>query len=152
MDRSWIRLHNRLCKEYVDGVKSFMDATKGCKDENNCVRCPCQDYQNAFFKPLSIVQAYLYKFEIATSYDKWIFHGEEDEFLTSLNFVVKLMHLKVLNQWTNKSMDMLLDLLKSTLPEGYKACSVCNEETSSLPLRRKICYMGHWRYLPSNHP
>ncbi|KAH7570483.1 hypothetical protein JRO89_XS05G0113100 [Xanthoceras sorbifolium] len=180
-----------------------MDATKGCKDENNCVRCPCQDYQNAFFKPLSIVQAYLYKFEIATSYDKWIFHGEEDEFvdtggfivgglhmnheyetnieaeggdemcdlmhdmlgstlkdgvitetlpeynvdlmsatdkenietlstlfsearrnflpdckLTSLNFVVKLMHLKVLNQWTNKSMDMLLDLLKSTLPEG----------------------------------
>ncbi|KAL5760152.1 hypothetical protein ACOSQ2_018990 [Xanthoceras sorbifolium] len=38
--------------------------------------------------------------------------------LTSLNFVVKLMHLKVLNQWTNKSMDMILDLLKSTFPKG----------------------------------
>ncbi|KAL5736205.1 hypothetical protein ACOSQ2_030993 [Xanthoceras sorbifolium] len=102
MDRSWMRLRNRLCKEYVAGVKSFMDIAKGCKDENNCVRCPCRDCQNAFFKPLSVVQAHLYEFGIL---------------LTSLNFIVKLMHLKVLNQWTNKSMDILLDLLKSTLPE-----------------------------------
>ncbi|KAL5742962.1 hypothetical protein ACOSP7_029694 [Xanthoceras sorbifolium] len=180
-----------------------MDTVKGCKNENNYVRCPCRDCQNAFFKPLSVMQAHLYEFGIVVSYDKWIFHGEEDEFvdtggfnvgglhmnheeetnieyegddemyglmhdmlgstsndrvctetlpeydanpmsaideenietlstlfsegrrnlfpgckLTSLNFVVKLMHLKVLNQWTNKSMDMLLDLLKSTLSEG----------------------------------
>ncbi|KAL5807332.1 hypothetical protein ACOSQ4_030065 [Xanthoceras sorbifolium] len=35
--------------------------------------------------------------------------------------------------------------------KGYKACPICNEETSSQPLRSKICYMGHRRYLPSNH-
>ena len=31
---------------------------------------------------------------------------------SSLNFLVKLMHLKVLNKWTNKSFDELLKLLK----------------------------------------
>ena len=29
-----------------------------------------------------------------------------------LNFLAKLMHLKVLNMWTNRSFDMLLKLLK----------------------------------------
>ena len=35
--------------------------------------------------------------------------------------------------------------------KGYKACPVCNEDTSSQPLRSKICYMGHRRYLPIRH-
>ncbi|TYJ99419.1 CACTA en-spm transposon protein [Cucumis melo var. makuwa] len=37
------------------------------------------------------------------------------EFL-SLNFLVKLMHVKVLNGWSNKSFDMLLELLRATFP------------------------------------
>ena len=39
---------------------------------------------------------------------------------SSLNFLAKLMHLKVLNKWTNKSFDMLLKLLKEAFPEGCK--------------------------------
>ncbi|KAL5581544.1 hypothetical protein UlMin_013986 [Ulmus minor] len=35
----------------------------------------------------------------------------------SLNFLVKLMHLKVLNKWTNKSFDELLKLLKLAFPK-----------------------------------
>ena len=31
---------------------------------------------------------------------------------STLTFLVKLMHIKVLNRWTNKSFDMLLELLK----------------------------------------
>ncbi|KAL5747358.1 hypothetical protein ACOSP7_024357 [Xanthoceras sorbifolium] len=140
MDKSWMRLRNRLCKEYVAGVKSFMDTAKGCKDENNCVRCPCRDCQNAFFKPLSVVQAHLYEFGI----------------LTSLNFIVKLMHLKVLNQWINKSMDMLLDLLKSTLPEvkfpdGYTSnilkC-VNDKEGKVCGLKSHDCHIILQRLLP----
>ena len=37
---------------------------------------------------------------------------------SSLNLLVKLMHLKVSNKWTNKSFDSLLKLLKNALPEG----------------------------------
>ena len=36
---------------------------------------------------------------------------------SSLNFLVKLMHLKVLNKWTNNSFDELLKLLKLTFPK-----------------------------------
>ena len=34
----------------------------------------------------------------------------------SLNFLVKLMHVKVLNGWSNKSFDMLLELLRVAFP------------------------------------
>ena len=35
-----------------------------------------------------------------------------------LSLIVKLLHIKVLNKWTNKSFDMLLNFLKDLLPEG----------------------------------
>ena len=35
--------------------------------------------------------------------------------------------------------------------KGYKACPVCNEDTSSVGIRSKICYMGHRRFLPLDH-
>ena len=31
------------------------------------------------------------------------------------------------------------------------ACPTCNKDICSLGLRSKICYMGHRRFLPSNH-
>ena len=37
---------------------------------------------------------------------------------SSLNFLMKLMHLKVSNKWTNKSFASLLKLLKDALPRG----------------------------------
>ncbi|KAL5580793.1 hypothetical protein UlMin_013235 [Ulmus minor] len=61
---------------------------------------------------------------------------------SSLNFLVKFMHLKVLNKWTNKSFDELLKLLKLAFPKidlvesHYEAkklmtkidtCLVCSE-------------------------
>ncbi|XP_038890872.1 uncharacterized protein LOC120080309 [Benincasa hispida] len=35
-----------------------------------------------------------------------------------LNFLVRLMHIKVLNDWSNKSFNMLLNLLKDAFPTG----------------------------------
>ena len=37
---------------------------------------------------------------------------------SKLSFIVKLLHLKVYNKWSNKSFDMLLDLLQQVLPNG----------------------------------
>ncbi|XP_028110420.1 uncharacterized protein LOC114308923 [Camellia sinensis] len=37
---------------------------------------------------------------------------------TLLSFVVKMLHIKVLNKWSNKSFDMLLGILKDLLPES----------------------------------
>ncbi|RVX00750.1 hypothetical protein CK203_026403 [Vitis vinifera] len=46
---------------------------------------------------------------------KKLFTGSK---FSSLTFIVKLMHLKVLNHWSNKSFDMLLELLSEIFPEG----------------------------------
>ena len=35
---------------------------------------------------------------------------------SSLNFLVKLMHVKVLNDWSSKSLDMLLELSRAKFP------------------------------------
>ncbi|XP_062093595.1 uncharacterized protein LOC133799612 [Humulus lupulus] len=35
--------------------------------------------------------------------------------------------------------------------QGYKACPICEDDTSSFRIRGKICYMGHRRYLCAEH-
>ncbi|KAJ0038333.1 hypothetical protein Pint_22481 [Pistacia integerrima] len=91
MDRNWIRLPNRLCKEYIDGIKSFMDVAKKCVDKNNQVRCPCVKCKNVFFKPLDVVENHLYKPGISVSYQRWVYHGEKHELgsTSSINHVHK---------------------------------------------------------------
>lgn len=55
---------------------------------------------------------------------------------SSLMFLVKLMHIKVLNGWTNKSFDMLLELLKEAFPIGTSIPS------SFYEAKRKLCDLG----------
>ena len=40
--------------------------------------------------------------------------------MSSFAFLVKLMHLKVLHKWTNRSFDALCDMLKASHPRGNK--------------------------------
>ncbi|KAL2491691.1 Transpos assoc domain-containing protein [Abeliophyllum distichum] len=54
-----------------------MELAKLCLDENNEVRCPCRNCQNAFFQSLDVVESHLYLSGISASYERWIFHGEE---------------------------------------------------------------------------
>ncbi|CAN1289729.1 hypothetical protein LINPERPRIM_LOCUS20410 [Linum perenne] len=51
---------------------------------------------------------------------------------SQLSFIVKLLHLKVYNKWSNKSFDMLLKLLKDILPEGNLVPSSYYEEKKML--------------------
>ncbi|XP_042944837.1 uncharacterized protein LOC122278720 [Carya illinoinensis] len=37
---------------------------------------------------------------------------------SKLAFIVRLLHLKTINNWSNKSFDMLIDLLRQALPDG----------------------------------
>lgn len=37
---------------------------------------------------------------------------------STLDFLVKLFHLKIINRWSNKSFDMVLKLIKDALPDG----------------------------------
>ncbi|KAD1722748.1 hypothetical protein E3N88_42390 [Mikania micrantha] len=61
-----------------------------------------------------------------------------------LEFVVKLMNLKVMNKWTDNSFELLLNLLHEVLPDDAITCSVCQ---SSRYVRNKIAYKK-LRYFP----
>lgn len=39
---------------------------------------------------------------------------------SSLDFLRKLMHIKVINKWTDISSDQLLELLQTVFPQGNK--------------------------------
>ena len=43
--------------------------------------------------------------------------------------------------------------LSGCLVKGYKGCPICGEQTSATRLKhcRKMCYMGHRRFLPEKH-
>ncbi|KAL5538476.1 hypothetical protein UlMin_035499 [Ulmus minor] len=89
---------------------------------------------------------------------------------SSLNFLVKLMHLNMMNKWTNKSFDELLKLLKLAFPKmdlveshyeakklmtkmglGYQSIHVCkndcalfwNENSTSETC--PVCYESRWK-------
>ncbi|VVA32897.1 PREDICTED: transposon, partial [Prunus dulcis] len=44
--------------------------------------------------------------------------------------------------------------LSSCVVKGYKACPICSDDTPSHRLKNghKICYIGHRKWLPINHP
>ena len=54
---------------------------------------------------------------------------------SSLNFLAKLMNLKVLNKWTNRSSDVLLKLLKEIFPKG---CKLPNSHYAAKKLLTKL--------------
>ncbi|CAL1402127.1 unnamed protein product [Linum trigynum] len=51
---------------------------------------------------------------------------------SKFSFVVKLLHLKVYNRWSNKSFDMLLNLLKDVFLEGNSVPNSYYESKSTL--------------------
>ncbi|KAL2465528.1 Uncharacterized protein Adt_41379 [Abeliophyllum distichum] len=88
---------------------------------------------------------------------------------SSLNFLTKLMHLKVVNKWTNKSVDGLLKLLKLAFPKinlvdshyeakklmsklglGYESIHVCRNDCALFWKENTdkeicpVCYESRW--------
>ncbi|KAL3654822.1 hypothetical protein CASFOL_000608 [Castilleja foliolosa] len=59
------------------------------------------------------------------------------------------MHASIL--WTINDFPAYGDL-SGWSTKGYMACPSCNKGTYSVRLRKKICYMGHRRSLPKDHP
>ena len=52
---------------------------------------------------------------------------------SSLTFLVKLMHIKVLNKWTNKCFDMLVQLLNDAFPKDTN-CHIMKQRRSCVNL------------------
>ena len=80
VDMRWMYLENRLCEEYLSGIKAFIAATEADKLDRrmSAICCPCIDCENARKFPSSLhVQAHLIIRGFMSDYLCWNQHREE---------------------------------------------------------------------------
>lgn len=78
-----MKLQNRQCKVYVDGVNSFLEVAKNTLNAQGKTRCPCTYCMNSFYGDITSIEQHLYMRGISPTYNLWIFHGEEPEAFVS---------------------------------------------------------------------
>jgi hypothetical protein len=77
MDRTWIRKGvRRLSFEHVKGVEEFMQFVRQSVANDARVLCPCRQCLNRETEPLGKVEDHLLLYGMASTYDRWIHHGE----------------------------------------------------------------------------
>jgi hypothetical protein len=79
-DRSWMSLLNRICAEYLDGLKSFISAAEVdmLNHHKTAMWCPCIDCKNEKqYSSSSLVHAHLIIRGFMCDYRCWNKHGEE---------------------------------------------------------------------------
>ena len=87
MDRTWMYLEDRSCKDFVYQVKLFIhlavygsgDRKEGLADEweKRVIRCPCRECKNAQIHDAYTVESHLHKHGFKRNYKRFLFHGEE---------------------------------------------------------------------------
>jgi hypothetical protein len=83
MDRSWMRESNRCSERFQAGVEEFMRFAVKSVDAHDMTKCPCHDCANRYYCHISEVKGHLYMNGFTPAYTRWIFHGEEDFFIST---------------------------------------------------------------------
>jgi len=78
MDRSWI--NSRLFgKPHLDGVSEFMKLVSENFGADEQIFCPCRRCLNRISGHKGLVEDHLYIYGMASTYTRWIYHGEPME-------------------------------------------------------------------------
>ena len=76
IDKSWIKLPNRLCDEYEKGIYNFIEYAKQFVNTAGSIRCPCRKCHNSGFIPFKTMTYHLRINGFYTDYMTWTYHGE----------------------------------------------------------------------------
>lgn len=79
MDKSWMKVKNRLDPAYEKGVKEFLDFAFTHKEPHSKFPCPCIKCNNYYDQTREVVEDHLFIRGIVKSYTRWIHHGEDFE-------------------------------------------------------------------------
>ena len=93
------------------------------KIEDDGIQEMLDDYENFIGNDLGNIEDDVTRTTHKKSFDELLKEAQQELYsgcskFSKLSFIVKLLHLKVYNKWSNKSFDMLLDLLQQVLPNG----------------------------------
>ncbi|XP_042942741.1 uncharacterized protein LOC122276915 [Carya illinoinensis] len=84
MDKAWMHIEDRLhSTEYAEGVRQFLSMVLAHTPNTNQIRCPCRRCRNRAFHSIRIVDDHFFFRGIDPTYTEWIFHGEDDPFLSA---------------------------------------------------------------------
>ncbi|XP_042939329.1 uncharacterized protein LOC122274348 [Carya illinoinensis] len=84
MDKAWMHIEDRLhSTEYAEGVRQFLSMVLTHTPNADQIRCPCRRCRNRAFHSIRIVEDHLFFRGIDPTYTDWIFHGEDDPFLSA---------------------------------------------------------------------
>lgn len=78
MDRSWIN-SRMLIKEHMDGVNEFMTFVSERLNNEEEILCLYRRCLNRVRQPKGKVEDHLYIHGMASTYNRWIYHGESSE-------------------------------------------------------------------------
>ncbi|XP_044421144.1 uncharacterized protein [Triticum aestivum] len=76
MDRSWIR-GTLFSREYVNGVKEFMNLIQAKFSEGEEILCPCRECLNRKYWHQAVVNKHILTHGRESTYTRWIYHGED---------------------------------------------------------------------------
>ncbi|GJV00250.1 hypothetical protein Tco_1329520 [Tanacetum coccineum] len=97
IDKSWTTLKNRTSSQFNDGLDAFLERCKDHLDEYNSATNEPPETKNELEELLAKAGGKLYP-----GCDK-----------STLHYLSKLLHIKVLSKWTDSLFDMLLKFLKT---------------------------------------
>ncbi|XP_042969124.1 uncharacterized protein LOC122301817 [Carya illinoinensis] len=84
MDKSWMHIEDRLHSiEYAEGVRQFISMAISHTANPDQIRCPCRRCRNRAFHSNRTIEDHLFFRGIDPTYTPWIFHGEDDPFLSA---------------------------------------------------------------------
>ncbi|XP_042988691.1 uncharacterized protein LOC122316221 [Carya illinoinensis] len=84
MDKPWMHIHDRLhSREYEEGVRQFLAMAVAHTPTTDQIRCPCRRCRNRAFHSIRTVEDHLFLRGFDPTYQTWIFHGEDDPFLST---------------------------------------------------------------------
>ncbi|KAL5789568.1 hypothetical protein ACOSQ2_004456 [Xanthoceras sorbifolium] len=119
LDKSWMQA-SKSTIEYFEGVECFLDyAYSHIQYEDMKILCPCIKCNNRYRRIRSKVHEHLL-YRGIRQFEQPLYPNCEK--YSNLSFVVKLMHIKCINGWSNKSFNMLLEFLKDAFPMYFKGC------------------------------
>ncbi|KAL3833954.1 hypothetical protein ACJIZ3_008690 [Penstemon smallii] len=85
MDRSWIKIRNRMHPDYKKGVEDFLEYAYTTMKSSEVIKCPCTHCQNLTHRNRRGVYEHIMMYGFLKTYSNCVHHGEESFYLSHLN-------------------------------------------------------------------
>ncbi|KAI3708781.1 hypothetical protein L2E82_38226 [Cichorium intybus] len=76
MDKSWIKIKNKIDPKFMNGAIAFADMAKAYVDSEGRIHCPCNKCVNVRKHAPNVLCSHIIHHGFQQSYEKWTFHGE----------------------------------------------------------------------------